>query len=296
MIVPMMDHHWHDHQFVTASDSAVQIWSLERSTPLQTHSELWGSDDTVNVVRFNPAERCLIAHCSADRGIGLHDSRAAKALKKTVLRMRSNALEWNPMEPMNFCVANEDFNAYTFDMRRLDQPTKIYKGHTSAVMSVAWSPTGREFVTGSYDKTLRIFPTIKSGAGVSRDIYHTKRMQKVFTVQYTMDHRFIVSGSDDSNLRLWKARASEQLGQLTTREEAAIQYRQALIQKHQHLPEVRRIHKSRKIPKVIQKQTAQALIQKESAKRKQTNRIKHSKPGTYEHESERKKAVVKEVD
>jgi len=288
-----LDHHWHDQQFATASDEAVCIWSPERSTPLQSHTDLWGSDDTVTVVRYNPAERNLLAHCSADRGIGLHDTRTSKALKKTVLRMRSNDLQWNPMEPMNFCVANEDFNAYTFDMRRLDQPTRIYKGHTSAVMSVSWSPTGREFVTGSYDRTMRLFPT---KSGFARDIYHTKRMQKIFTVQYTMDHKFVISGSDESNLRLWKARASEQLGQRTTREEAAIQYRDALIQKHEHLPEIRRIHKSRKVPKVIKKQTAQAQIQKESAKRKQTNRIKHSKPGTYEHENERKKAVVKEID
>jgi DDB1- and CUL4-associated factor 13 len=207
--------------------------------------------------------------------------------------MRSNALEWNPMEPMNFCVANEDYNAYTFDMRKLNAPTRIFKGHTSAVMSVAWSPTGREFVTGSYDRTLRIFP---HNTGYAREIYHTKRMQRIFTVQYTMDHRFVISGSDDSNLRLWKARASEQLGQRTTREEAAQDYRQALIKKHEHLPEIRRIYKSRKVPKVIQKQAAQARIQKDSATRKQENRIKHSKPGTVERTNERKKTVVKEIE
>jgi WD repeat and SOF domain-containing protein 1 len=207
--------------------------------------------------------------------------------------MRSNALEWNPMEPMNFCVGNEDYNAYTFDMRKLDEPLRIFKGHQSAVMSVSWAPTGREFVTGSYDKTLRIFP---QNHGHSREIYHTKRMQRVFTVNYTMDNKFIVSGSDESNLRLWKANASEKLGQLTVREESSQQYRQALIKKHQHLPEVRNIHKSRKVPKVIKKQAQQARIQQDSAKRKQNNRIKHSKPGMYQHESERKKVVVKEMD
>lgn len=288
-----IDHHWHEPQFATASDSSVQIWSPERSAPVQTHSDLWGTHDTVNVVRYNPAERNLLAHCSADRGIGLHDIRTGTALKKTVLQMRSNCLEWNPMEPMNFVMGNEDYQAYSFDMRRLDRPTRIYKGHQGAIMGISWSPTGREFVTGSYDRTIRIF---EPNAGTARDIYHAKRMQRVFTVHYTLDHKYIVSGSDDTNVRLWKARASEQLGQRTAREEAAVQYRQALVKKYQHLPEVKRISKSRKIPKVIKKQTATAQIQKESAERKQANRVKHSKPGTVQFESERKKTVVKEIE
>jgi DDB1- and CUL4-associated factor 13 len=289
-----IDHHWMDDQvFATASDSAVQVWTPQRSTAVSTFTDLWGSDDTVTTVRFNPSERSLLAHCSADRGIGLHDTRTAKALKKTILSMRSNDLAWNPMEPMVFAVANEDFNTYTFDMRQLDKPMRIYKGHTGAVMSVAWAPTGREFVTGSYDRTIRIFPV---SAGQSRDIYHTKRMQRVWTVQYSADNTWIISGSDDSNLRLWKAISNEQLGQLTTREEAAQQYRSALIKRYEHLPEVRKIAKARKIPKVIQNQTKQFQIQKESAARKQTNRVKYSKNGEHKFVSERKKVVVKEIE
>ena len=300
-----IDHHWDtgsnvisDHeQFVTASDSAVQVWTPERSTPIQTHDDLWGSTDTVNVVRYNPAESHLIANCSMDRGIGLHDLRTSSAMSKTILKMRSNCIEWNPMEPLNFVVGNEDYQAYTFDMRNLSQPTKIYKGHTGAIMSVNWSPTGREFVTGSYDRTIRIFSnSLKQRNGISRDIYHTKRMQRVFTVNYTYDNTYIVSASDDTNIRLWKANASEKLGQLTTREESSMQYRQALVKKYQHLPQIKQISRSRKIPKTIKKQIQQSIIQKESAERKQSNRIKHSKPGTHTFTSERKKVVVKKVD
>lgn len=290
-----IDHHWlDDDMFATASDEAVQIWSPQRSTPVSSFTNLWGSDDTVTTVRFNPAERSLLAQCSADRGIGLHDTRTAKDLKKTVLAMRSNDLAWNPMEPMVFAVANEDFNAYTFDMRHLDRPLRIYKGHTGAVMSVAWAPTGREFVTGSYDRTVRIFSASSSGA--ARDIYHTKRMQRVWTVQYSADNAFIVTGSDDSNLRLWKAISNEQLGQRTTREEAAQQYRTALVKRYEHLPEVRKISKARKIPKVIQNQTRQFQIQKESATRKQGNRVKYSKNGEHKFVAERNKTVVKEIE
>lgn len=42
-------------------------------------------------------------------------------------------------------------------------------------MDLDYSPTGREFVTGGYDKTIRIFNV---NDGKSREVYHTKRMQK----------------------------------------------------------------------------------------------------------------------
>jgi DDB1- and CUL4-associated factor 13 len=288
-----MDHHWWKDEWATASSEAVQIWNPERTVAQQTHSQLWGSEDTVTVVRYNPAEHSLLGHCSADRGIGLHDTRTATALKKTVLRMRSNDFQWNPMEPMTFCVANEDYNCYTFDMRRLDAPTKIYKGHVSAVLSVSWAPTGQEFVSGSYDCTMRLFPLDKL---TSRDIYHTRRMQKIFTVQYTLDNKYVLSGSDDTNLRLWKARASEKVGTLTPAETQAMQYRQALIQKYQHLPGVKEIHRSRKIPSYIKTQTRIGREHQQSQDRKHANRVKYAHNGEHKFVPERKKAVVRQVD
>ena len=56
---------------------------------------------------------------------------------------------------------------------------------------------------------MRIF---NAREGHSRDVYHTKRMQKIFCVKYTMDAGFVVSGSDDGNVRLWKNNASEKIG------------------------------------------------------------------------------------
>lgn len=302
-----IDHHWSNSQFATASsDAAVHLWDPERSTPISTFSNLWGSDDTVTTVRYNPAERDLIAHCSNDRGIGLHDTRTSSALQKTIMGMKSNCLEWNPMEPYMFVVGNEDYNAYTFDMRKLHRPTGIYKGHVGAVMSVSWSPTGTEFVTGSYDKTIRIFSVRKEGGtaahsgsnstGVARDIYHTKRMQRVFCVGYTLDHKYILSGSDDTNIRLWKARSSEKIGQLSTREETSLQYRNALVSKYVHLPDVKRISKSRRVPSFVKKQTSMAMIQKEKRRRKEGNVVKHSKPGTKKFTDEKAKSIVKTVD
>lgn len=71
----------------------------------------------------------------------------------------------------------------------------------SAVMDVDFSPTGREFAAGSYDRSLRIFAY---NGGHSREVYHTKRMQRVFAVRFSGDASYVYSGSDDMNVRIWK--------------------------------------------------------------------------------------------
>ena len=51
---------------------------------------------------------------------------------------------------------------YTFDMRNLSAPLTTHTDHVGAVMSVAYSSTGREFCSGSYDRTIRIWNVMSS--------------------------------------------------------------------------------------------------------------------------------------
>lgn len=37
-------------------------------------------------------------------------------------------------------------------------------------------------------------------------------MQRVVDVKWSLDNRFVLSASDEMNLRIWKANASEKLG------------------------------------------------------------------------------------
>lgn len=123
--------------------------------------------------------------------------------------MKSNAIAWNPMEAFNFAVANDDSNCYSFDMRKLSRAIGVHKDHTGAVLDIDFSPTGREFVTGGFDKTLRIF---SYNGNSSREVYHTKRMQRIFAVQFSGDANYVLSASEDTNIRLWKAQASKPAG------------------------------------------------------------------------------------
>ena len=58
---------------------------------------------------------------------------------------------------------------------------------------------------------------------------------------YTADARFVLSGSDDGNVRIWKARASDRLGVVTSREKAAMEYRDSLRERWKYDAEIDRV-------------------------------------------------------
>ena len=117
-------------------------------------------------------------------------------------------------------------------------------------------------------------------------------MQRVFTVKYSMDSSYILSGSDDGNLRLWKSKASAKLGILAPREEATLAYADALKERYAHMPEIRKIERSRKIPVAVKKTQATKKIMLDSRKRKEENVRKHRGEENMPRIPERKKIVV----
>ncbi|EKX50159.1 hypothetical protein GUITHDRAFT_135342 [Guillardia theta CCMP2712] len=284
-----IDHHWKESLIATCGVD-VHIWDPQRSEPLHTLS--WGSESVVSV-RFNPVEHNVLASTASDRSIILYDIRTATSLRKLVLNKRSNRLCWNPMEAFNFVVANEDHNLYTFDMRKFDSALCVHKDHVSAVLDVDFAPTGREFVSGSYDRTVRIF---KYNAGRSREVYHGKRMQRIWSVLFSGDAKWVLSASDDFNIRLWKANASESVKPLLPREQRKLEYLDKLKDRFKETADVKRISRHRHLPKAILKATKLKGIIKDSKKRKENNVRKHSKPGAVPYVAERKKEIVKELE
>lgn len=65
----------------------------------------------------------------------------------------------------------------------------------------------------------------------------------MFSSIYTGDARFVLSGSDDGNVRIWKAHASEKLGIVEGRERAAREYRTKLREKWKYDPEVSKVER-----------------------------------------------------
>ena len=75
--------------------------------------------------------------------------------------------------------------------------------------SVAYSPDGHHIISGSYDRTIRIWDA-KTGAAVGNPLEgHTSG---VLSVAYSPDGHHIISGSFDGTIRIWDAKIGAAVG------------------------------------------------------------------------------------
>ena len=101
----------------------------------------------------------------------------------------------------------------------------------------------------------------------------------------------LFSGSDDTNVRLWRAKANERATQPLPRETAKKEYQEALIEKFKYMPEVKRIKKHTHVPRAIMKAASiKETVQKTQLKREK-NRRAHSAPGKFPKVKNKKKKV-----
>ncbi|CAG2190123.1 DCAF13 [Mytilus edulis] len=260
-IFTSIDHRWSENNFATCGQQ-LDIWDEDRTEPVRSFTL---GVDSLHAVKFNPIETNIVGSCASDRSIISYDMRGAAPLRKFIL----------------------------LDMRKLSMPVTVHMDHLSAVIDVDYSPTGRAFASAGYDKVVRIFPADRTH---SREIYHTNRMQRVETVRWSLDNKYILSGSDEMNIRIWKAQAPEKLGVLKPREKTAFNYNSKLKEKFSFHPEVKRISRHRHVLKMIYNQQKEMRIIRQSQKKKEANRRKHSKPGAVPFVPERKKSIIKEVE
>ncbi|GFE53718.1 ribosomal protein processing [Babesia ovis] len=281
-----LDHHWGENILATAGDS-LEVWDGQRSVPVMKFD--WDSE-ALYCVKFNPSDVNILAAGAADNSVGLYDIRANSPLRKVILQQRTNAICWNPQNPLNFTVANEDSNLYTFDLRKLNRALMVHKGFTNAVTDIDYNPAGIDFVAASFDKGVRLFPL----GGKSRDAYFNRRMQNVLCCRYSLDGKYVCTGSSDMSVRIWKSEASQKIGTVTHREQAALNYRNALQEKFAEMPEIKRILKPRHQPAIVAKQSKINEAKAAAKRRRNVNRALHSRDATIV--QEKQKAIVKEVE
>lgn len=119
-------------------------------------------------------------------------------------------------------------------------------------------------------------------------------MRNIDAVCWSTDNRYIVSGSRDSNIRLWRSSASNSDKILTPREEASRNYANALKDQYSSHPAVKKIVKFRHVPKLIHNEKKHLEIMRRADKKKAFNRFKNKQESKLASEKESHVEEVKE--
>ena len=134
----------------------------------------------------------------------LGDARMAQENYATAKEAYEKALERMPGDPLvlrNLALASKNTRECS---GRVEFPwwhcVRAFEGHQWVVTAVAVTPDGRFAVSGSWDKTLRLWE-LATGGCLRTFRGHTSYVE---TVAVTPDGRFAVSGSKDKALRLWE--------------------------------------------------------------------------------------------
>ncbi|KAI0275996.1 Sof1-like domain-containing protein [Russula aff. rugulosa BPL654] len=278
------NHHTTDPLFATSS-TIVQIWDETKSAPVMdiTFST---SAESVTGVRFNPSEPSVLASIGSDRTFILYDIRTARQ---------------SDVSSCRYMRIPERGASKSKDHPKITISTRSTSGGSDPEPDLQGTCLRRDvlrLVTDWHRVRLRwvgSHPTHMAGRPrYPPEVYHTKRMQRVLATAFTADARFVLSGSDDGNVRVWKANASEKLGIVTARERSAIEYRNALKERWKMDAEIGKVQRSRHLPKPVYKAGQLKRTMQEADRVKEERRRRHTRAGESKPKAERKKVVIAE--
>ncbi|KAF7335373.1 WD40 repeat-like protein [Mycena venus] len=193
-----------------SDDKTLRLWDAQTGLPIGAPLE--GHNDWVNSVSFSP-DGTQIVSGSSDRTLRLWDTETRAPIvsgsNDKTLRLW-NAQTGAPVgEPLKGHTGNVTSVSFSPDGTQIGHlKGKPLEGHTDLINSVSFSPDSTWIVSGSYDKTLRLWDA-QTGAPIGAPL--EGHNDWVTSVSFSPDGTQIVSGSDDKTLRLWNA----QIGALT---------------------------------------------------------------------------------
>jgi WD40 repeat protein/tetratricopeptide (TPR) repeat protein len=134
-----------------AANGFVRIWSTERSTEFPP---LVGHTKTINHVAFSPDGR-WIATASDDETARVWESNTGRETLTFTQGSAVNGLAFSP-DSRRLATVNADGKGTVFDLSRGAEVLTL-NGHSAAATSIVYSRDGLHLITGSDDRTARVW-------------------------------------------------------------------------------------------------------------------------------------------
>ena len=134
-------------------------------------------------------------------------SLSVKSTPKELLQaIESTARIQDYQKSLQPTVINEVNSSLLAALDKLRERNRL-QGHTSSVTEIAFSPDGTQILSGSSDKTVRLWDT-ETGQLIHTFVGHTN---DVTDIAFSPDGKQILSGSEDKTVRLWDTDSGQAL-------------------------------------------------------------------------------------
>jgi WD40 repeat protein len=148
----------------------------------------------IRCLAFSPDGKRL-ASAGLAGGFRLWDTATGKNVKAFPTKGHAFAVAFSPNG--RILALAEDNCIHCWDVHR-DCKLRTLKGHRQRVVCLAFAPDGKSLVSGSWDKTIRVWSL---PLGKENRPLHTPGW--VFTVAWAPNGKTIASGGEDGKIRLW---------------------------------------------------------------------------------------------
>lgn len=121
-------------------------------------------------------------------------SKKTSCCSESVLVTRLSSLSKNP-ERLRVCVYNETYPKEAISMG----------AHSDEVTSAAFSPNCEHLVSGSIDRTIKLWETAsgKEIASWDNELFEYSKPYPVYSVTFSSSGRSVISGGDDYAVKIW---------------------------------------------------------------------------------------------
>ncbi len=187
-------------QLVSGSgDWSLIIWDVNEQAIIH---EITDHEDEVRAVVFTPDDRYVIS-ASWDNTVAVWDVESGEMVRQMsdhhspifALDVNSTGETLISGDEEGFIIVH-DFATGMETGRRI--------GHDGAVLSLAYLPDGRSYISTAFDSTMRLWERI-NGAEITRFTHS----DTVLTTQISPDHASVLSGDDSGQLLLWNVQSGE---------------------------------------------------------------------------------------
>ncbi|KAH9386307.1 DDB1- and CUL4-associated factor 13 [Nematocida major] len=240
-------------QFYAATVDGIEIFDSERIKAVSVYK---AERQAKRIYKAKDFQHVL--YTVEGNKIAGYDSRTGRREVEIVARSEINALSIDPSCPSLIATGTNSGEVGIYNTRYvgnsqsyLSQTERVLRGHTSAITDIQHSANGTRIVTGSVDRTVRIFSN--DTAHRQEALYHNKRMQAVNAVCCTSDNAHILSGSIDANIRIWKLDPNASAKICTRTEEDARALGNIIKNKYKNVQQIVEVKRHQIVPSKLKK-------------------------------------------